>query len=83
MAERKPYCAGLHVWNFADFLTPQHHRRVILNRKGVFTRSREPKGAAFFLRAYWSALARVAPEHRVRRESGAPLLIPDLKPARP
>jgi beta-glucuronidase len=50
----KSYVIGEHVWNFADFRTPQHFRRVVLNRKGVFTREREPKLAAFKLKALWS-----------------------------
>jgi len=37
---RKDYIVGLHVWNFADFRTPQTPWRTILNRKGVFTRDR-------------------------------------------
>jgi beta-glucuronidase len=49
----KSYVIGEHVWNFADFRTPQHFRRVVLNRKGVFTRSRQPKLAAFKLKALW------------------------------
>lgn len=49
----KAYVIGEHVWNFADFRTPQHFRRVVLNRKGVFTREREPKNAAFRLKALW------------------------------
>ncbi len=53
--ESKPYTIGEMVWNFADFRTPQHFRRVILNLKGVFTRSREPKLAAFKLREIWGA----------------------------
>ncbi len=78
VADRKPYCAGIHVWNFADFLTPQHFRRVILNRKGVFTRSREPKSAAFFLRSHWTTLDRVADDHRPQRFSDT-FLIGDIK----
>jgi len=50
----KEYFFGEHVWNFADFRTPQHFRRVIFNRKGVFTRTREPKLAAFKLKELWS-----------------------------
>lgn len=50
----KPFVIGEHVWNFADFRTPQHHRRVVMNLKGVFTRTREPKRAAFFLKEHWS-----------------------------
>ncbi len=50
----KPYIVGEHVWNFADFRAPQHFRRVLLNMKGVFTRTRQPKGAAFTLKQLWS-----------------------------
>lgn len=48
-----PACIGGHVWNFADFRTAQHSRRVVLNLKGVFTRTREPKRAAFTVRKLW------------------------------
>ncbi|WP_029416687.1 glycoside hydrolase family 2 [Brevundimonas bacteroides] len=51
--ERHPACIGGHVWNFADFRTAQHFRRVVLNLKGVFTRDRQPKRAAFVLRDLW------------------------------
>jgi beta-glucuronidase len=49
-----PACIGGHVWNFADFRTAQHSRRVVHNLKGVFTRTREPKRAAFTCRDLWS-----------------------------
>ncbi len=52
--ESKPYSVGEMVWNFADFRTPQHFRRVVLNLKGVFTRSREPKLSAFKLKELWA-----------------------------
>ncbi|WP_226704705.1 beta-glucuronidase [Microbulbifer elongatus] len=52
--ENHPNAIGTHVWNFADFRTAQNHRRVILNLKGVFTRTREPKLAAFRLKERWS-----------------------------
>ncbi len=48
-----PALAGGHVWNFADFRTAQHGRRVVHNLKGVFTRTREPKMAAWALRTLW------------------------------
>ncbi len=51
--ERHPALAGGHVWNFADFRTAQHGRRVVHNLKGVFTRTREPKMAAWALRRLW------------------------------
>jgi beta-glucuronidase len=49
-----PAVIGGHVWNFADFRTAQHGRRVVHNLKGVFTRTREPKMAAWRLRQIWS-----------------------------
>jgi beta-glucuronidase len=53
--ESLPFTVGEHIWNFADFRTAQHHRRVVLNRKGVFTRQRDPKSAAFVIRQHWLA----------------------------
>ena len=53
LIESKDYTIGEHVWNFADFKTPQHFRRVVLNLKGVFNRNREPKLAAFTLKQIW------------------------------
>ncbi len=44
---------GEHVWNFADFATKQGITRVMGNRKGVFTRQRQPKMAAHFLKQRW------------------------------
>jgi beta-glucuronidase len=48
-----PFVIGAHVWNFADFATGQSISRVGGNRKGVFTRAREPKMAAYALRELW------------------------------
>lgn len=48
-----PYVIGEHIWNFADFRTKQGLSRVDGNRKGIFTRDRQPKSAAFDLRARW------------------------------
>jgi len=44
---------GEHVWNFADFQTGEAIMRVNGNRKGVFTRDRQPKAAAFLLKQRW------------------------------
>lgn len=52
--EDHPACVGAHVWNLTDFMTAQHHRRVVVNRKGVFTRDRQPKMAAHMLRRRWA-----------------------------
>lgn len=49
----KPYAAGAHVWAFADFKTAQSISRIIFNRKGIFTREREPKTAAHMLEKLW------------------------------
>jgi len=50
----KSYTIGEQLWNFADFRTPQHFRRVVLNQKGIFTRDRKPKLAAFKLKEIWA-----------------------------
>ncbi len=39
----KDYVAGGHIWNFADFRVGQSTRRTTENRKGIFTRTRDPK----------------------------------------
>ena len=49
-----PFVAGEHVWNFADFKTKEGTIRVRGNRKGVFTKEREPKAVAFRLKDRWA-----------------------------
>lgn len=49
----KPYAMGAHIWAFADFKTSQTPSRVVLNRKGLFTRERQPKLAAHKIRDKW------------------------------
>lgn len=44
---------GEQVWNFADFTTTSGIMRVGGNRKGIFTRDRQPKAAAHYLRRRW------------------------------
>lgn len=51
------FFVGEMVWNFADFLTAQGITRVHGNKKGMFTRQRQPKMAAHALRSRYSALA--------------------------
>lgn len=48
------YVVGEHIWNFADFRTAQNSRRVSGNKKGVFTRERQPKMVAHFLKKKWA-----------------------------
>jgi beta-glucuronidase len=52
--DRVEAMVGEHVWNFADFQTSSGIMRVDGNKKGVFTRDRRPKPAAFTLRARWT-----------------------------
>lgn len=47
------FCIGEHVWNFADFKTKQGVTRFRGNRKGVFTKERQPKFAAHYLKERW------------------------------
>jgi beta-glucuronidase len=47
---------GEQVWNFADFATVPGVMRVGGNRKGIFTRERKPKAAAYVLRRRWRGL---------------------------
>jgi beta-glucuronidase len=51
--DRVDAVVGEQVWNFADFATAASVGRVAGNRKGVFTRDRRPKAAAFALRRRW------------------------------
>ena len=48
------------VWNFADFMTSQGVTRVVGNRKGLFTRQRQPKLAAHTVRSRYMQLANVS-----------------------
>lgn len=47
---------GEQVWNFADFQTTEGAMRVDGNKKGVFTRTRQPKRAAFSLKERWNKI---------------------------
>lgn len=51
-----PYFIGEHVWNFADFQTKYGFNRVQGNKKGLFTRAREPKLAAHYFRERWHTI---------------------------
>lgn len=50
------FIIGEHVWAFADFMTAFGLKRVDGNKKGVFTRERQPKTAAFILRERWKKM---------------------------
>lgn len=46
---------GEQMWNFADFMTSAGAMRVGGNKKGAFTRDRQPKMAAHLLRRRWTS----------------------------
>lgn len=50
---RSGFMCGEQVWSFADFRTGQNYTRAYGNHKGVFTRDRQPKRAAYALREIW------------------------------
>ncbi len=50
------FIKGEQIWNFADFQTTEGILRVNGNKKGVFTRQRQPKDAAYLLRKRWMEL---------------------------
>jgi beta-glucuronidase len=55
VAAARDFVAGMQVWNFADFAAVQSIARVGgLNMKGIFTRTRQPKMAAYVLREFWA-----------------------------
>ena len=52
------FVAGELVWNFADFQTTEGIMRVNGNKKGIFTRQRQPKAAAWYFKKRWESLPR-------------------------
>ncbi|MCD8190737.1 MAG: beta-glucuronidase [Clostridiales bacterium] len=50
------FIQGELVWNFADFQTTEGIMRANGNKKGIFTRQRQPKDAAFAFKARWESL---------------------------
>lgn len=53
---RDQFLVGELIWNFADFMTEQKDDRPVGNKKGVLTRQRQPKSAAFLLRSRYHSL---------------------------
>ncbi len=51
-----PAVVGEQIWNFADFQTGEGIIRMDGNKKGVFTRQRQPKRLAFELKKRWESL---------------------------
>lgn len=50
------FIKGEQVWNFADFQTTEGIMRMNGNKKGIFTRQRQPKDAAYYLKNRWESL---------------------------
>ncbi|KAG6452779.1 hypothetical protein O3G_MSEX007782 [Manduca sexta] len=63
------FFVGEFIWNFADFNTPQSFTRAGGNKKGIFTRSRQPKSAAHLVRARYNSIAK-SEGYVTQRESG-------------
>ena len=54
--DKLDFVIGEHPWNFADFATRQICIKALGNKKGVFTRQRQPKSAAHLLRKRWTSM---------------------------
>lgn len=54
--DKHPSVMGEQIWNFADFQTTEGIIRCDGNKKGIFTRDREPKMSAFYLKDRWDNL---------------------------
>jgi beta-glucuronidase len=50
------FVRGEQVWAFSDFQTGEGIMRVDGNKKGIFTRQRQPKAAAYYLKERWESL---------------------------
>lgn len=61
--DKFPGVVGEHMWNFADFQTKPGIFRVLGNKKGAFTRDRQPKAAAHNLRGRWTKLGNRKPKN--------------------
>lgn len=48
---------GEQLWNFADFQTVEGIMRADGNKKGIFTRNRQPKMVAHYIRNRWTKLS--------------------------
>ncbi|MCH5315861.1 MAG: beta-glucuronidase [Eubacterium sp.] len=54
--DKRNFIIGEHPWNFADFDTFDGCMRVGGNKKGIFTRAREPKLLAHYLKKRWNSI---------------------------
>jgi beta-glucuronidase len=60
--DKHPAIVGEQIWNFADFQTKPGIFRVLGNKKGVFSRDRQPKAVAHLVRSRWSKLGNRKPK---------------------
>lgn len=60
--DKHPAIVGEQIWNFADFQTKPGIFRVLGNKKGVFSRDRQPKAAAHLVRSRWSKIGNRKPK---------------------
>lgn len=54
--DKYDFVIGEHPWNFADFDTQQGPMRAGGNHKGLFSRERTPKMAAYYIKNRWNIL---------------------------
>lgn len=47
------FIVGEQIWNFADFQTVEGINRLNGNKKGIYTRDRQPKAIAYVLKERW------------------------------
>lgn len=55
--DKRAFVIGEHPWNFADFDAFDGCMRVLGNKKGIFTRAREPKLLAHYLKKRWNSIS--------------------------
>lgn len=60
--DKHPGIVGEQIWNFADFQTKPGIFRVLGNKKGVFSRDRQPKAAAHLVRSRWNKIGNSKPK---------------------
>lgn len=54
--DKYDFIQGELAWNFADFQASEGIMRVNGNKKGIFTRNRQPKDVAYLMRERWSKI---------------------------
>jgi beta-glucuronidase len=59
--DKHPGIVGEQIWNFADFQTKPGIFRVLGNKKGVFSKDRQPKAAAHLVRSRWKKIGNRKP----------------------